>query len=334
MEIRRLKIYCVIPSYRAAATIADVVRDALEHADAVVVVDDCCPERSGDAASAAHANNPDVHVIRREKNGGVGAAMKTGIARALENDADVIVKLDADGQMDASFIDIIRGVFEADSTLVFLKGNRFFDSEVMRRMPPNRLFGNAVLSLMAKAASGYWNSIDPTNGYLAFNAPLLRLLPWQKFDDSYFFEISVLCELGLRRLPIVELEMPTIYTAAPSSLSISRVILEFPPKILRLMLRRMLVQYLVLDVNLGTLYFVLGSLLSLFGAGFGGYEWIVSLVTNTPRATGTIMLAVLPFLMGFQLILNAFMHDVQFSPKTQHELLVNVQRRIGRPKRP
>lgn len=334
METHRLKLFCIIPSYKAAATIADVVREALERSEVVVVVDDACPERSGEAAMAAHAHNANMHVIRREKNGGVGAAMKTGIAYALENGADIIVKIDADGQMDPSFIDIIRNVFEADSALVLLKGNRFFDSDVMRRMPVNRLFGNAVLSLMVKVASGYWNSIDPTNGYLAFNANLLRLLPWQNFDDSYFFEISVLCELGLRRLPIVELEMPTIYTAAPSSLSISRVIYEFPPKIFRLMLRRMVVQYLVLDVNLGTVYFVLGSLLALFGAGFGAYEWIVGLTTHTARATGTIMLAVLPFLMGFQLILNAFMHDVQFSPKTQHELLVNVQRRIGRIKQP
>ena len=79
METRRLKMFCIIPSYKAAGTIADVVRDALEHADAVVVVDDACPERSGEAAAAVHARNANVHVIRREKNGGVGAAMKTGI---------------------------------------------------------------------------------------------------------------------------------------------------------------------------------------------------------------------------------------------------------------
>jgi len=334
MESTRLTICCVIPAYRAATTIAAVVEDALQYADTVVVVDDGCPERSGESAIAAHGANDAVTVIRRERNGGVGAAMKTGMGAAMERGADVIVKLDADGQMDASYIHIIRDIFEADPSLVFLKGNRFFDGTVLRLMPKARLFGNAMLSLMTKSASGYWNSIDPTNGYLAFNTHFLRLLPWESFADSYFFEISVLGELGLRRLPIVELEMPTIYTSAPSSLSISRVLWEFPPKILRLILRRMILQYLVFDVNLGTLYFVLGSLLLLFGAGFGAYEWIQSVVTHIPRATGLVMLAVLPFLMGFQLVLNAFMYDVQFSPRTQHELLINVRRRFARTQRP
>jgi len=182
-----------------------------------------------------------------------------------------------------------------------------------------------VLSLMAKFASGYWNTIDPTNGFVAFRAPLLALLPWRDFADSYFFEMSVLCELGLRRLPLVELEMPTIYTAAPSSLSIGRVILDFPPKLFKLTLRRLLLQYFVFDVNIGSLYAVVGSLLLLFSVVFGGYEWIESYVTNVGRATGTVMLVVLTFLMGFQLLLNALMCDMQFSRGTRHELLVNVR---------
>jgi hypothetical protein len=142
--------------------------------------------------------------------------------------------------------------------------------------------------------------------------------------------MSVLCELGLKRLPILELEMPTIYTSAPSSLSISRVMREFPPRLLRLMLRRLLVQYFVFDVNLGTIYFVCGFLLALFGTVFGVFEWFQGRATGLPVTTGTIMLAVLPFLMGFQLLLNALMYDVQFSQKTHHELEVGLRRRFHR----
>ena len=319
------RTYCVIPSYRAASTIVAVVESALRYVDVVVVVDDACPERSGDVARAAYAGNVAVVVIDRESNGGVGAAMKTGIGYALEAGAGIIVKIDADGQMDASFIPGIQGLFQDDASLVAVKGNRFFQAQVLEEMPKARLFGNAVLSIMAKFASGYWNTIDPSNGYLAFRAPLLAMLPWREFADSYFFEMSVLCELGLRRLPLVELEMPTIYTSAPSSLSIGRVILDFPPRLVRLTLRRWLLQYFVFDVNLGSLYAVFGSLLLLFGVVFGAYEWVESYVTHVGRATGTVMLAVLTFLMGFQLLLNALMCDVQFSRGTRHELMVNVR---------
>lgn len=324
----RARLFCVIPSYRAAATVVEVVAKALEHADVVVVVDDACPQHSGEAVRSAYASAENVVVIVRERNGGVGAAMKTGIGYSIEHGANIIVKIDADGQMDSSFMRIIRDLFEEDSSLVCVKGNRFFDSAVLHLMPRRRLFGNAVLSLLAKFASGYWNIVDPTNGYLSFNADLLALLPWQSFADSYFFEISVLCELGLKRLPILELEMPTIYTSAPSSLSIVRVAATFPLRLLRLILRRILIQYFIFDVNLGTVYIIAGTLLLLFGVIFGAYEWIDSMITNIARTTGTVMLAVLPTLMGFQLILNALMYDVQFAQKSSHELLVNIYRRF------
>jgi len=317
-----LRVFCVVPTFRASGTIEEVVRQALDYADEVVVVDDACPERSGAKAELAFEGIAAVHVLSRDRNGGVGAAMKTGIDYCLANGADVVVKLDADGQMDPSFIAIIRKAFSDDPSLVCIKGNRFFDASVIRQMPKRRLFGNAVLSLLAKFASGYWNVTDPTNGYLAFNASLLALLPWRSFADSYFFEMSVLCELGLRRLPVLELEMPAIYNGAPSSLSIPRVMLEFPSRLAGLIGRRVLVQYFVFDVNLGTIYLVLGSLLLIAGASWGAFQWIVSNVTHEPRTTGTVMLAVLPFLMGFQLILNALMFDVEFAQKTNHEMLV------------
>lgn len=323
-------IYCVIPAYRARETVVDVVSQALACADVVVVVDDACPEQSGAAVTQAFPGSERVRVIQRERNGGVGAAMKTGIAYAIERGADIAVKIDADGQMDCSFIPLIAELFEEDPSLVCIKGNRFFDASVLKLMPKGRLFGNAILSLGAKCASGYWNVIDPTNGYLAFNLPLLQLIPWRSFADSYFFELSVLCEFGLRRLPLLELEMPTIYTSAPSSLSIPRVAFEFPPKLLRLTLRRIMLQYFLFDINLVTVYLVAGLLLACFGGIFGGYEWFESNLTGIPRPIGTVMLAALPFLMGFQLLLAGAMYDVQFAQKTSHELLANARWRRSR----
>ena len=318
----------MIPAYRARATVAAVVADALEYAQVVVVVDDGCPEGSGKAVEAAFPGSKQVRVLRHDRNRGVGAAMKTGIAYAIEDGAEAIVKIDADGQMDCSYIPLIAELFANDPTLVCIKGNRFFDSRVLNVMPKRRLLGNAVLSLSAKLASGYWNVIDPTNGYLAFNAELLELVPWRSFADSYFFEVSVLCELGLQRLPLLELEMPTIYTSAPSSLSIPRVAFEFPPKLLRMTLRRIMLQYFVFDINLATVYMVAGALLVAFGAIFGGYEWFLSNATGIPRPLGTVMLAALPFLMGFQLLLAATMWDVQFAQKTRHELLGRVRKPV------
>lgn len=317
----------VIPAYRARETICDVVRGSLRYADLVVVVDDGCPDGSGELVKQTFRGHPSVQVINRERNGGVGAAMKTGIERALALDSDVIVKIDADGQMDPSYIPSIVELFGSDPNLAYVKGNRFFDSRVLSKMPAIRLFGNSLLSLLTKFASGYWNILDPTNGYLAFNARLLPAVNWQSLADCYFFEISGLCEFGLKRATIAEMEMDTIYGQASSSLSISRTIFAFPPKLIKHFMRRILLQYFVFDINLGSLYILAGIALGGFGTAFAAFEWVQSIVTGVPRTTGTVMLGVLPFLMGFQLMLNALLYDVQFSAKSTRELLGEKVRR-------
>lgn len=323
-------ICAVIPAYKASRTVCDVIAAVLPHVDRVIVVDDACPERSGHIVERSFAGRA-VEVIMRDRNGGVGAATKTGIGRALALHADVIVKIDADDQMDAEYIPAIGQLFRDDPNLALVKGNRFFDPLVMRRMPATRLFGNSCLSLLVKFASGYWNILDPTNGYLAFNGRLLRAIDWQGLADRYFFEISALCEFGLRHGKIAEMHMDTIYSGAGSSLSIVRTLLSFPPKLLRLFLRRLILQYFVYDINLGSLYIFFGFFLSGLSAALLGFEWLQSHVTGIPRTTGTVMLGVLPFLMGFQLLLNALLYDVQFGPKSVRELLVmKPDRTLGR----
>lgn len=317
--LKRL-ICCVIPAYRARTTICGVVRGVLPYVDQVIVVDDACPDGSGDVVTETFHDEVTVQVLRRAQNGGVGAATKTGVARAMELSADIVVKIDADDQMDAAYIPTIARLLTSDQTIAFVKGNRFFDPRVIHKMPKMRLLGNSVLSLLVKFASGYWNLLDPTNGFLAFNGRQLSTTDWTRVADDYFFEISVLCELGLQRAPVCELEMETIYAHGGSSLSIPHTLLSFPPRLLGLTLRRVLLQYVLFDVNLASMYILLGFASTTFGVGFLMFEWIQSALTNIPRTTGTVMLGVLPFLMGFQLLLNALLYDVQFAPRTSREL--------------
>ena len=178
-------LFCIVPAFRAAATIYDVVADVLPYVDAVVVVDDHCPDASGDIVRRAFDGVPNVHVVFRERNGGVGAAFKTGLEFALAHGARFVVKIDADGQMDPEYIASIAQTFEQDPTVVFVKGNRFADVSVLKTMPRLRFFGNAVLSLLVKFSSGYWNILDPTNGYIAFNCAFLDEVGWRSFADSY-----------------------------------------------------------------------------------------------------------------------------------------------------
>jgi hypothetical protein len=310
-----MKTVCVIPAYRARDTIGTVVTGALAFASTVIVVDDACPEGSAEVVEREFGTVASVVVIRRPTNGGVGAATKTGIGRALELGADVIVKIDADDQMDASRIPEMVAVIAAHSDVAMVKGNRFVDASVLQVMPKARFFGNAVLSILAKFASGYWSMLDPTNGFIAFNTRILRTVNWVAFADAYFFELSVLCALGLRRERIAEIEMTAIYGSAPSSLSIRRVVLTFPPLLLRAFARRVLTQYFLLDFNAGSLCLIVGFVLAIIGGLTGAFQWSQSVSTGIARPTGTIMMIALTLMSGFQLLFASLLYDVLLGPR-------------------
>lgn len=93
----------------------------------------------------ASCSDPRVTVVRNEVNLGVGGAVTRGYRIALEHGADIVVKIDSDGQMDpVPLPQIVHPIGEglADYT----KGNRFFNIEDVRGMPAVRVFGNAMLS--------------------------------------------------------------------------------------------------------------------------------------------------------------------------------------------
>jgi glycosyltransferase involved in cell wall biosynthesis len=309
---RRAVVAVVIPTYRAAGSVANVVAGALEVADFAVVVDDACPDRSGACVEPSSR----VIVVTHERNLGVGGATKTGIAAALRAGADYVVKLDADGQMDPAYVPDIIALLEQDREIDMVKGNRFADPQTMRRMPIVRLIGNSILTLLIKFSSGYWTIVDPTNGYIAVRASALRETDLGALANRYFFEIDLLCSFGLRRLVVAELKMPAIYGGERSSLSIPHVLLSFPLRLLSRFVRRIVLNYFVVEINVGSLCGAIGLPMFVFAVAFGAHEWGVSVASGIPRPTGTVILALLLFMIGFQLSLQALLYDVQFAVRT------------------
>lgn len=178
------KIAVVIPSYKVKNKLAEVVRKIGAEVSRIYVIDDCCPEHSGDYIKRS-VDDPRLIVLRHEKNLGVGGAVMTGYRAAIDDEMDIIVKVDGDGQMDPSLIlEFVAPIMEGEAD--YTKGNRFFDLESVRSMPKVRLFGNAVLSFMTKLSSGYWNLFDPTNGYTAIHAEVAKHLPFDKISGAIF----------------------------------------------------------------------------------------------------------------------------------------------------
>jgi len=307
-----MKIYVVIPTYKSRSSIIEVLNSIGPEVSKIYVVDDKCPEGSG---AYVLQNNKDerVSVIFHEINKGVGGAVKTGYAKALTDGADIVVKIDSDGQMDPRLINkfvkpIIAG--EAD----YVKGNRFFEIDSLTKMPKIRLFGNSVLSLINKFVNGYWNIMDPTNGFTAIHKNALKRLPFNKIANRYFFESDMLCRLGMIRAVIVDIPMKAKYENEKSGLKIRKILFEFPPKYFICFIKRVFYNYFLRDFNVATIELVIGLILFLCGFGFGFEKWHESIATSIPATSGSVMLAALPLILGFQLLLSALQYDIRNIP--------------------
>jgi glycosyltransferase involved in cell wall biosynthesis len=323
-----MRLAAVIPCFRVRRHIVAVIEGVLPHVDHAFVVDDRCPEGTAELVESTFP--PDrVTVLRHRKNRGVGGATMTGYDAAFAAGYDIAVKIDGDGQMDPAYVqDLVQPILarEADYT----KGNRFYQREHAARMPAVRLFGNSVLSFMTKVSTGYWNVMDPTNGFTAIHFVAAREVDMAKVDRRYFFESDILFRLSIARAVVMDVPMPAIYGLETSNLSIGSVLLEFPFKHARNLFKRFAYNYLIRDFSVGTVQLLAGLALTAFGIAFGAITWFrnASLGQNTP--VGTVILATLPIILGFQLLLAALSFDIGNMPTRPLQKILRPTRWLGR----
>jgi dolichol-phosphate mannosyltransferase len=306
-DISSTVISVVIPAFKVKAHLLAVIESIGAEVTNIIVIDDACPERSGEFVKA-NVTDSRVEVIFHERNLGVGGAVKTGYKRALELNSDVIVKIDGDGQMDTSRIsDLVLPILEGLAD--YSKGNRFFDVETVRAMPKIRIFGNLGLSFLTKLSSGYWRIFDPANGFTAVKKEKLKSMPFDKIDDGYFFESDMLFRLNLLEANVIDVQMPAIYDNEKSNLKIGRVLIEFPLKHFRNFVKRIVYTYYLRDFNLASIELPLGIFLGGFGLILGAVTWTNGIITSTPTQTGTLILISMSVLAGLQLILAFLSYD-------------------------
>jgi len=307
------RIAVVIPCYRVASQVLGVIGHIGPEVGWIIAVDDACPEHSADVIEQ-QCVDPRVIVVRHQENLGVGGAVMTGYVVARDLPADVVVKLDGDGQMDPALIaslaaPVLRG--RAD----YAKGNRFYRLANVSGMPAVRLFGNAVLSFMTKLSSGYWQLFDPTNGFTAIHRALLHELDFERVARRYFFESDLLYHLNLLRAVVVDMPMQASYADEPSSLRPMRMIGPFLRGNLRNFFRRLLYSYFLRGFSAASVEWLLGFALLLFSLLFGGYHWWQSVANHVPSTAGTVMLAALPLIIAVQLLLSWLNFDVAAEPR-------------------
>lgn len=309
------KIAVVVPCYKVKAHIKAVIDTMPDLVWRIYCVDDACPEKSG-AFIKKSSTDKRVRVITHDVNQGVGGAVVSGYRAALDDGAEIIVKVDGDGQMDPALIaGFVQPILDGDAD--YTKGNRFFNVEDVKSMPALRLFGNAVLSFMTKLSSGYWTVFDPTNGFTAVRASALGEVPLDKLSQRYFFESDMLFRLNILRAVVQDIPMRAVYNDEESSLKIGSILLPFLGGHLKNFCKRVFYSYFLRDFNVASIELVLGIVLLLFGTLFGLEQWGQSVASGVAASAGTVMLSALPIIIGVQFLLSFLHYDVQAAPRSK-----------------
>jgi glycosyltransferase involved in cell wall biosynthesis len=301
-----------IPAYKVQQQIQCVIQSVPAFVDYIIVIDDACPESSG--KKAMQSGDKRVVVIFHDKNRGVGGAVVSGYKKAVELGAEIIVKVDGDGQMDINYLPQIINPLLTQSA-DYVKANRFRHLRDLRKMPKVRLFGNSFLSFLVKLTSGYWNIMDPTNGYTGISSNALEMLNLDKLSKRYFFETDILINLNIQNAVVQEVAVPARYGDEQSSMKIPKILFSFPIRLLRGLIKRIFMKYYLYDFNMASVYILVGLPMILWGAGFGLYRWLVGISRNVVNTTGTVMLSVLPLILGVQFILQAISIDISSVPR-------------------
>lgn len=314
MMYKTKKISVVIPCYKVKKHIVKVVSSIPDFVDMIIVVDDHCPENSVDHL-LKNISSTNIFPVRNPINLGVGGAVKNGYLKSVELGAEIIVKIDGDGQMDLNYLKSLLFPIATDQA-DYTKGNRFWSLDMLEQMPKVRVFGNAVLSFFNKISSGYWNINDPTNGYTAINSKVIKFLQLEKISNRYFFESDVLFRLGIIKAKVCDIPMPSKYGDEISGLKIKSIVHDFLWKHARNTFKRIFYNYYLREMSTASLELPIGILLMVFGASFGINMWHNSLVNYEPATSGTVMLAALPIIIGFQLLLAFLNFDISSVPET------------------
>lgn len=321
--IHKHKVAVIIPAYKVQAFVLDVIAAIGSEVDRIFVVDDACPNGSGKHVQE-HCTDSRVQVIFHAENQGVGGAVMTGYQADIAAGMDIFVKVDGDGQMDPSLVNlfvtpIVLG--HADYT----KGNRFYDLEKIGRMPRMRIFGNAVLSFMTKLSTGYWDLFDPTNGYTAIHCEAAKILPMHRISHRYFFETDMLFRLGTVRAKVIDIPMEAIYGEEVSNLKISKILGEFLRKHLANMGKRICYNYFLRDMSVASFELLFGMPIFIYGIVFGAFHWVASARQGVSTPVGTVMISALSVVCGLQLLLAFLSFDFANVPRRALHLARHVR---------
>ncbi|MDO9262570.1 MAG: glycosyltransferase family 2 protein [Desulfosalsimonadaceae bacterium] len=256
------KIGIVIPAHNEETQIRQVIETMPDFVDRIIIVDDNSTDKTVEVIMDCQSVRPHITLIRHNINKGAGGAMVTAYNYAKEQDIDVTVRMDGDGQMSPDDLPALLDPVVEDRA-DYAKGNRLFTGEAYQKIPKIRYFGNAFLSLFTKIASGYWHVADSQSGYTAINKKAIHLIDWDRLYTWYGHPNDILVRLNIHNLRVKDVPVAPVYNVGEKSgMSIKKAIFKIGWLLVKLFFWRMKEKYIIRDFHPLVFFYALGGFFS------------------------------------------------------------------------
>jgi glycosyltransferase involved in cell wall biosynthesis len=307
---RHLRVAVVVPCYNEEKLIGKTIATMPDIVDTIIAVNDGSTDNTLAVLGDIAADDPRVIVLDNDRNHGIGYSLVHGFKHALATtDADIIGVLAGDAQCDPTYIAPMLEVLE-DEKLDYVKANRFFHRDALKAMPRYRQFGNVFISLLTKFSTGYYSISDTQNGYGFFTRRIMEKMDFHYVGERYDYENTVLIALSIAGARIQDFPVPAIYGDETSTIKVLPTSLRALRAVWVGFWRRLYRKYIFQSFHPVALFLLSGLFLSLIGFVFGVVLIYNRVANGVSPSSGTVMLAVLPLIVGFQLLMTSILMDM------------------------
>lgn len=310
------RIAVVIPAYNVAHLVAKVVRTLPDFVDHAVVINDTSTDGTAQVLDDLLKDKEwadRLVVLTHEVNGGVGAAIATGYKWCRTHQVDVSAVMAGDGQMDPREL---RRIIEpvADGRTDYTKGNRLLYAGSYQNIPTIRFFGNSVLSMLTKIASGYWHVTDSQSGYTAISLEALKAINLDRIYPRYGMPNDMLVKLNIYAFRVMDVPSRPVYDVGEKSgIRVRRVVFTISLLLMWLFVKRMVVKYVIYDFHPLVCFYTYAAASIPIGAilGSGLLIWSLNYATKVP--TGWLLLCVILLISGLQSLFFGMWFDMDYN---------------------
>jgi glycosyltransferase involved in cell wall biosynthesis len=304
------RIAVVVPSHNEETQISGVVESMPEIVDRIIIVNDASTDRTVDVVRSLMTRHPRVELIDLEINQGVGGAIAAGYKRCRDEGIDVAVVMAGDGQMaPKDLVPIIEPVVSGGYD--YSKGNRLFTGEAFRKIPRVRFFGNSILSLLTKIASGYWHVADSQTGYTAISKRALHAIDWDRMYKRYGQPNDLLVRLNVEDMHVVDVAIEPVYNVGEKSgIRVRKVVFTIGWLLVRMFFWRLKEKYFIRTFHPLLFFYAFGALMSGIALVFGVRAVSVWMVRGAMPEI-SILLMVFAASIGFNSLGFAFWFDFE-----------------------